>query len=183
MYFFNSSYSDKNGTEKFDVVLGDVQTNEKFHNNQFSVTKMLLKGYKLEGDKHSLTLCNKTRSIVFDIIVHMQNGALYCARFTRTLGKSETANPVRQGEEDSLKVAKKILKVNIKWAHDCLGHLSKDVTCKIAVPVKNYCLVWAEPKTIATSAILYLTKLVSYHFTVKPPCFYDTNRKPLKRAF
>jgi hypothetical protein len=58
--------------------------------------------------------------------------ALYCARFTRKLGESETANPVIQGEEDSLKVAKKILKVNIKWAHDCLGHLRKDITCKIA---------------------------------------------------
>ncbi len=57
---------------------------------------------------------------------------LYCARFTRKLGKSETANPVIQGEEDSLKVAKKILKVNIKRAHDCLGHLREEVTCKIA---------------------------------------------------
>ncbi len=46
-----------------------------------------------------------------------------------------------------------------------------------------YRLVWAEPKTIATSAILYLIKFVLYHFPVKPPCFYGTNRKPLKRAF
>jgi hypothetical protein len=46
----------------------------------------------------------------------MQNGVLYCARFTRKLGKSETENPVIQGEEDSLSVAKKILKVNIKCA-------------------------------------------------------------------
>ncbi len=66
------TYSDKNRTEKFNVVLGDIQTNEKFHYNLFSVTKMLLKGYKLEGDKHSLTLCNRTRSIVFDIIVCTQ---------------------------------------------------------------------------------------------------------------
>ncbi len=121
------TYSDKNGTEKFIIVLGDVQINEKFHYNLFSVTKMLLKEDKLEGDKHLLTLCNKTRSIMFDIIVSMQNGALYCARFTRKLSKSKTANPVLQGEEDSSKV----VKVNIKWAHDCLGHLSKDVTCKI----------------------------------------------------
>ena len=127
--------SDKNGTEKFDVVLGDVQTNEKFHYNLFSVTKMLLKWYKLEGDKHSL-LCNKTRLIVFDIKVCTQNGALYCARFTRKLGVSETTNPVIQGEEDSMKVPKKILEVNIKRAHDCLGGLSKDVTCKIAVQLK-----------------------------------------------
>ncbi len=80
---------------------------------------MLLKGYKLEGNKHSLTLRNKTRPVLFDIIVCTQNGALYCARFTRKLGKSETTNPVIQGEEDSSKVAKKTLKVNIKQAHDC----------------------------------------------------------------
>jgi hypothetical protein len=126
------TYSDKNGTEKFDAVLGDIQTNEKFHYNLFSVTQMLLKGYKLEGNKHSLTLCNTTRLIVFDIIDCTQNEAFYCARFTRKLGKSETANPIIQGEEDSSKVAKKILKVNIKQAHDCLGRLSKNVTCKIA---------------------------------------------------
>jgi hypothetical protein len=126
------TYSDKNRTEKFNVVLGDIQTNEKFHYNLFSVTKMLLKRYKLEGDKHSLMLCNKTRLIVFDILFRMQNGALYCARFTSKLGKSETANPVIQRAEDSLKVAKKTLKVNIKWNHNCLRHLSKGVTCKIA---------------------------------------------------
>ncbi len=32
-----------------------------------------------------------------------------------------------------------------------------------------YRLVWADPKTIATSAIFYLIKFVSYHFTVEPP--------------
>ncbi len=52
-----------------------------------------------------------------------------------------------------------------------------------AAPIGLYPLIWAEPKTIATSAILYLIKFVSYHFTVKPPCFYGTNRNPLKRAF
>jgi hypothetical protein len=48
------TYVDVNGTEKFNIVLGDVQTNEKFNYNLFSVTKMLLKGYKLKGDKHSI---------------------------------------------------------------------------------------------------------------------------------
>jgi hypothetical protein len=68
------TYSNKNGTEKYDVILGDVQTNKKFHYNLFSVTKMLLKGYKLEGDRNSFTAWNKTRLIVFDIIVCRQNG-------------------------------------------------------------------------------------------------------------
>jgi hypothetical protein len=46
-----------------------------------------------------------------------------------------------------------------------------------------YCLVWAEPKTIATSNILHLWKLIKYCFTVKPLHFYYINRKPLIRAF
>jgi hypothetical protein len=127
-----ATYSDKNGTEKFDIILGDVQTNKKFHYNLFSVTKMLLKGYKLESNRHSLSMWNKTRLIMFDIIVCTQNGALYCARFTRILGKSEIANLVIQGEEGSSKAAKMILKVIIKRVHDCLGRLSEDATCKIA---------------------------------------------------
>jgi hypothetical protein len=40
------TYSDKNGTEEFNVVLGDIQTNQKFHYNLFSVTTMSLKGFK-----------------------------------------------------------------------------------------------------------------------------------------
>ncbi len=87
------TYINKNGTEKFNVILGDVQMNEKFHYNLFSVGKMLLKGYKLEGNKHSLIVSNKTRLIMFDILICMRNGVLYCARFTRTL-KDETANSV-----------------------------------------------------------------------------------------
>jgi hypothetical protein len=50
------TYVDVNGTEKFDVVLGDVQTNEKFNYSLFSVTKMLLKGYQLKGNKNSITV-------------------------------------------------------------------------------------------------------------------------------
>jgi hypothetical protein len=47
---------DKEGAEKFDVVLGDVQMNERFNFNLLSVTKMLLKGYKLKGNRYSLTI-------------------------------------------------------------------------------------------------------------------------------
>ncbi len=47
-----------------------------------------------------------------------------------------------------------------------------------------YCLIWAEPKTIATSNILYLWKLIlKYYFTVKLLNFYYINEKPLIRAF
>ncbi len=56
-------------------------------------------------------------------------------------------------------------------------------TYKFVVFSRPYPLVWAEPKTIATSTILDLIKFVLYHFTMKTPCFHGTNRKLLKRAF
>jgi hypothetical protein len=94
---------------------------------------MLLKGYKLKGDRYSLTVWNQAQKIVFDILNHTRNGALYCARFIRKLSNNTvTANLAVQGEEKDLKVAKKILKVNVKCAHECLGHLSENRTCKTA---------------------------------------------------
>ncbi len=54
---------------------------------------------------------------------------------------------------------------------------------KLPALAGRYRLVWAEPKTIATSDILYLWKLIKYYFTEKPLHFYYTNRKPLLRAF
>ncbi len=125
------TYFDKNGTKKFDVILGDIQTNEKFHYNLFSVGKMLLKGYKLEGDRHLFTMANMAGSIVFDILIHTRNGVLFCAQFTRTL-EGETASAVIQENKSIAKAAKQILKVNIKRIHDCLGHVIEASTCKIA---------------------------------------------------
>jgi hypothetical protein len=97
------------------------------------VGKKLLKGYKLKGDRHSLTVVNKARSIVFDILIHTQNqnGVLFCAQFKRTL-EGETANAVIQEKESIAKAVKLILKVNIKRIHNCLGHVSQASTRKIA---------------------------------------------------
>ena len=71
-----------NGTEKFDIMLRDVQANEKFNYNLFSVTEMLL--YKLKGDKHLIPMWNQTRSIVFDLMIRKKNEALFCAKFRQT---------------------------------------------------------------------------------------------------
>ena len=121
-----------NGTEKFNVMLGDVQTNEKFNYNLFSVTKMLLKGYKLKGEMHLITVWNQTRLIVFDLVIRTKNGVLFCAKFTRNICKSEMANSVIQAVESSSKIAKKILKVNIKRAHECFSHMNEIATRKTA---------------------------------------------------
>jgi hypothetical protein len=101
------TYVDINGTEKFDVVLEDIQTNEKLNYNLFSVTKMLLKGYQLKGNKNSITVWNQMRSIMFDLAVRTRNGAVFCAKFMRKICKLETANSVVQAVESGSAIAKK----------------------------------------------------------------------------
>jgi hypothetical protein len=94
---------------------------------------MLLKGYKLKGDKHSITVWNQTQLIVFDLVIRTKNGVLFCAKFTRNICESEMANSVIQTVESGSKIANKILKMNIKRAHECFGHMngSETVLCPI----------------------------------------------------
>ena len=49
-------YCDKDGKEVRSAELKDVQVNEGFNFNLFSVNKMLMKGYTLKGDNKSLTI-------------------------------------------------------------------------------------------------------------------------------
>ncbi len=64
----------------------------------------------------------------------------------------------------------KIQFMGFVFQHTKQGYLSSDHPVSFVLfRTDVYRLVWAEPKTIATSAILYLINLVSYHFTVGPP--------------
>jgi hypothetical protein len=89
---------------------------------------MLLKGYKLKGDKHSITVWNQTQLIMFDLVIRTKNETLFHAKFTRNICKSEMANSVIQAVKSSSKSAKKILKVNIKCDHECFGHMNEIAT-------------------------------------------------------
>jgi hypothetical protein len=83
----------------------------------------------------------------------VKRSALLCQvhKETRKIRDSKSSH-TRRGRQ--LESQNKILKVNIKRAHDCLGHLSKDVTCKIAAqPGKELsrtgfqtCKAWAIGK-------------------------------------
>jgi hypothetical protein len=90
---------------------------------------MLLKGYTLKGNKHSIIVWNQTQSIVFDLVIRTK---FFCAKFMRNIWESETANSVIQTVKSGSKIAKEILKVNIKRAHECFGHMNKIATCKTA---------------------------------------------------
>ncbi len=69
--------------KQINVELKDVQVNNKFNFNLFSVTKMLQKGYTLRGDAKSISLRKDTHEFKFDSVIWTQGGALYCARFCR----------------------------------------------------------------------------------------------------
>jgi hypothetical protein len=105
------TYCDKEGTGKFDVVLGDVQTNERFNFNLFSVAKMLLKDYKLKGTGIHSLFGIRFKKIPFDIVIHTINGALYCARFIRKLSDdTKTANLVVRGKKRTQRLQRKFSK-------------------------------------------------------------------------
>ncbi len=70
------TYTCGNGKE-IKAELKDVQVNEKFNFNLFSVTRMLQKGYTLKGDAKSITLEKGNHAFVFDIVIWTRGGVLY----------------------------------------------------------------------------------------------------------
>jgi hypothetical protein len=130
------TYTCGNGKE-IEAELKDVQqVNEKFNFNLFSVTRMLQKGYTLKGDAKSITLEKDNHAFVFDSVIWTRGGALYCARFCRNKNShlqdcnmasvaSDTSEETTMKAKEALK---KIFKINVKRAHEYLGHLSEDTT-------------------------------------------------------
>jgi hypothetical protein len=98
----------------------------------------MLKGFGLGGNAEELTLKKGNCVLRFDTVLHTQHGALYCGVFKRRTQEEEITNPFvsvgreRGGGKKGAETKKSILKMSIQRAHDCLGHLSKDTTCKTA---------------------------------------------------
>ncbi len=56
-------YCDKDGNEIRSAELKDVQENNWFNYNLFSLTRMLGKGFKLKGNKKLISIYNKHASL------------------------------------------------------------------------------------------------------------------------
>ena len=100
--------------------LTDMQVNERFNFNLFSITKMLLKGYQLKGDQKSISIWKGEVLFVFHTVVNTKHGALFCAIMKRPTNKPEAS--VEKTDENPVK---RILKTSVKRAHECLGHMSE----------------------------------------------------------
>jgi hypothetical protein len=98
----------------------------------------MLKGFELGGNAEELTLKKGNCVLRFDTVLHTRDRALYCGVFKRRIQEEEITNPFvpvgreRGGGENGAETKKSILKMSIQRAHDCLGHLSEDTTCKMA---------------------------------------------------
>ena len=127
------------GKECFPVQLMDVQVNEHFNFNLFSVTRVMKEGWELGGNEKELTLKKGNWVLKFDTVMHTRHGALFCGIFKRRmLQEEEMVNPFvpvgreRGGGEKDVEATKSVLKMSIQRAHDCLGHLSERTTRQTA---------------------------------------------------
>jgi len=72
-------YCDRDGNKLRAACLTDVQVNERFNFNLFSITKMLLKGYQLKGDKKQYR-SGRERYRLFLTLWSIQSMELYFAQ-------------------------------------------------------------------------------------------------------
>jgi hypothetical protein len=72
-----------NNGDEIEAELKDVQVNQTFNFNLFSVTRMQQRGYLLKGDAKSTSLEKGKHKFVLDSVIRTWGGALYCARFHR----------------------------------------------------------------------------------------------------
>jgi hypothetical protein len=75
-------YIRKNGLE-IKAELKEVQVNENFNFNLFSVTKMLQKGYLLSANEKCIKLKKGAHVFTFESVIRTRGETLYCAIFKR----------------------------------------------------------------------------------------------------
>ena len=97
------------------VVLKEVAYIPQSKFNLLLLTKMMSKGWKMIGNKQSLTIEKDGVTIAFDIIIKTQRGRLYCLNIQR----------YQELEVATMDVSKEVV-------HKLLGHSNADATVKTA---------------------------------------------------
>ncbi len=116
-----------------------MQVNKNFNFNLFSMTKILKKGYLLSGNEKCMKLKKGAHEFMFESVIRTRGGSLYCAIFKRQKTQLPESFNVASVVSDSSNLespkeeAKKIFKINIKQAHEYLGHFREDMTRKMAL--------------------------------------------------
>ena len=99
-----------------EATLTDVSFNKSLNYNLFSLSRVLKLGWVIsKGDSTGITIKRDSTVIVFDIVVHTANGAVFATRFLRD-------------SELFAACTEKGLRVNINKAHELLGHGDEEST-------------------------------------------------------
>ena len=91
--------------------------------NVIIVSFRLMNGWELAGNKDAITLSKGNAKVTFDIKIHTAKGVIYAVYIKRTSPQVEANGAI---------VAARTLKMNIRQAHDRLGHIGEDMTRSIA---------------------------------------------------
>ena len=130
---------DKNGNALNRVKMQDVSVVPSGGFNLFSITKMQMSGWKLEGDKQSIRLTKNGQEIIFDIKIQTPKGVIFAAYFERTeLGNAATS------EEQ--------IKMTMEQAHEKLGHIGEKAVIETAKKLGWKLTKTTMPKCAACAA-------------------------------
>jgi hypothetical protein len=102
------------------VRIQDVTLLTNGHLNLFSISQMLQKGWRLHGDKESITISKGEMTIVFDITIPTKKGMLYAMRVKR------------DQEYCCIIGTENTVKMSVNEAHCKLGHMSIQATKAVA---------------------------------------------------
>ena len=130
---------DKNGNALNRVKMQDVCVVPSGGFNLFSITKMQMSGWKLEGDKQSIRLTKNGQEIIFDIKIQAPKGVIFAVYFERTeLGNAATSD--------------KQIKMTIEQAHEKLGHIGEKAVIETAKKLGWKLTKTTMPKCAARAA-------------------------------
>ena len=112
-------FVDKRGNRGISATLDDVKYNPTYNFNLLSLTKMMAKGWKVEGTEDMFIASKDGQVIKFDIKVHTATGTIYACRYVRNtdISAASTAHGTT---------------MNIQKAHELLGHSNEDATREMA---------------------------------------------------
>ena len=105
---------DRHGKRLSSVQLQEVSLLPTGAFNLFSVSKLMMKGWRLSGDSTAMKLTNGRDEIIFDIKIPSPRGMLYAIYIDRAVEMGQVAT-----DKPTLSVSK---------AHRLLGHPSEDTT-------------------------------------------------------
>ena len=157
----------RDGTMTMSATLTDVGYNQTMNYNLFSLSRMLVQGWRIKsGDSTGISIENGKGSVIsFDIVVKTSRGAIFAARF------------IRQSETNAASTEKG-LSMNINKAHALLGHGDEESTRETA-----RALGWVITRGKMTPCVHCAKSKAKQKNTSKNSTSEDKATKPGDRVF